>query len=242
MNAVRTLLICLCTAILAIGIGSAAGAATAVPNQHSASEPVLVIGGFAADPIRLESLRSWLSEQGYTAYSMMLPGSPTAAAPAVVSAHAVADKVTEVRHTTGAAQVDLVGHSMGGLAQRHYLKFLGGRDSVGTYVDLGTPHSGETMAWFCYGLYPGCRDLVPTSPFLAALNKGAGMPPGLPAYHLSSAHAGSENAPLPGAVNASVQSFCPGRTVSHADEPSDTAFQQLVDSALSNEKLTTTCP
>lgn len=242
MHTVRTLLICLCTVILAVGIGSAAPAATAAPNHHSDSEPVLVTGGFAADPIRLESLRSSLSERGYTAYSMMLPGSPTAAVPALASAHAVADKVAEIRRTTGAAQVDLVGHSMGGLAQRHYLKVLGGRDSVGTYVDLGTPHNGETMAWFCYGLYPGCRDLVPTSRFLAALNKGPRMPPDLPAYHLYSTNAGSENVPLPGAVNASVQSFCPGRIVSHADEPSDPAFQQLVDSALRNEKLSTTCP
>lgn len=242
MNTVRTLLICLCTVILAIGIGSAAGASTAAPNQHSNPNPVLVVGGFAADPVRLESLRSWLSGQGYTAYSMMLPGNPTAAVPAIVSAHAVADKVAEVRRTTGAARVDLVGHSMGGLAQRHYLKFLGGRDSVGTYVDLGTPHDGESMAWFCFGIYPGCRDLVPASSFLTALDKEAGMPPDLPAYHLSSTNAGSENIPLPGAVNASVQSLCPGRIVSHADELSDAAFQQMVDSALKNEKLTTSCP
>ncbi|WP_431969046.1 esterase/lipase family protein [Nocardia sp. bgisy134] len=203
--------------------------------------PVLMIGGFDANVSKLENLRVWLSGRGYIAYAMVLPGQPSATAPLADSARAVADKVAEIRRETGSARVDLVGHSMGGLAQRHYVKFLDGRASVGVYVDFGTPENGEPLALLCSPFYPGCRDLTPGSPFLAALNAAPAIPSDLPAYHLFSEDAGAEREPLSGATNASVQSFCPGRRVSHADEPIDAAFQQLIDAALRGGPLTTDC-
>ncbi|WP_431955466.1 esterase/lipase family protein [Nocardia lijiangensis] len=236
MDTVRRLLARLVPVALCMGLAVAPAAAVPVVN------PVLVIGGFDANVGKLETLRVWLSARGYTAYAMVLPGAPSATAPLADSARAVADKVAEIRRETGSARVDLVGHSMGGLAQRHYVKFLDGRASVGVYVDFGTPENGEALALLCAPLYPGCRDLTPGSPFLTALNAAPAIPPDLPAYHLFSEDAGAERDPLPGATNASVQSFCPGRRVSHADEPIDAAFQQLIDTALRGGPLATSCP
>ncbi|MGW4242485.1 esterase/lipase family protein [Nocardia sp. NPDC004722] len=208
----------------------------------SSRDPVLVIGGIAADEGRLESLRSWLTAQGYTAYSMVLSGNPTGTAAISDSAQAVADKVGEIRRETGAARVGLVGHSMGGLAQRYYVKFLGGLDSVGTYVDYGTPEQGDDLARDCALLAAGCRDMVPGSDFLSRLNADPAVPPGLTAYHFWSESAGAERNPLPGATNASIQSFCPGRNVSHGQEPIDGALRQLIDTALRSAPLATDCP
>jgi pimeloyl-ACP methyl ester carboxylesterase len=220
-------------------MGLAAGHAAAAAGGPN---PVLVIGGYDANQDKLESLRAWLGGRGYSAYSMVLPGNPTGSAAIADSAQAVADKVAEIQRQTGAWKVDLVGHSMGGLAQRHFVKFLGGLDQVGTYVDYGTPEQGEQLGLLCYALYPGCRDLVPDSAFINALNADPAIPPGLPAYHLFTEGGGGEKNPLPGATNRSIQSFCPGRQVDHADEPIDGAMQQLIDSALRGGPLATNCP
>ncbi|QIS04434.1 alpha/beta hydrolase [Nocardia brasiliensis] len=221
---------------VAMGLGVRPAAATAPP-----AAPVLVLGGFAADQAKVETLRAWLGARGYAAYSMLLPGDPTGTAAIADSARAVADRVAEIRRETGAARVDLVGHSMGGLAQRHYVKFLGGREQVGTYIDYGTPEHGTSLAVAC-AWAAGCRDLVPGSEFLTLLNAEPAVPPGLPAYHFFSTDAGEEREPLPGAMNAAVQTFCPGRAVSHADEPIDAAMQQLIAAALRGGPLATDCP
>lgn len=235
---VRVILV-MCCAIAGFGVGPAG----AVPGG---ANPVLVIGGIGTDVGPLEVLRTWLGSRGYTAYWMVLRAYPTenapfGSAPIAESAQAVAEQVAEIRRETGAERVDLVGHSMGGLAQRHYIKFLGGLGQVGTYVDVGTPELGIVLALECADRYPGCRDLLPWSEFIRDLNAPPAIPPGLPAYHLYTEIA-FENVPLPGATNASVQSFCAGRRVAHGDQLVDGAVQQLIDSALRGGPLSTTCP
>ncbi|WP_228812637.1 MULTISPECIES: esterase/lipase family protein [Nocardia] len=231
-----------------LGLGSVAAPAALAQPRPATPDPVLVIGGFDADQGILEKLREALDQWGYSAFSMVLPavpslsGAPTGSAPIAESAGAVAQAVDEIRRETGAARVDLVGHSMGGLAARHYVKFLGGGESAGTYVDLGTPNSGQSLGFLCSLFWPGCRDIAPGSPFLRALNQPPAVPPGLAAYHLFSEDQGAEREPLPGAVNASVQDFCPGRNVIHRNEPRDGAFQELIVSALRGGPLATTCP
>ena len=240
---VRIVLVTVC-----LGLGAAAGPTASAQPGAAALNPVLVIGGFDADRGILEKLREALDELGHTAYAASLPsipslsGAPTGSAPIAESAEMVATAVDAIRQETGAARVDLVGHSMGGLAARYYLESLGGAAAVGTYVDIGTPNSGQSLGLFCALFWPGCADIAPGSAFLRALNQPPALPPGLPAYHLFSENEGPEREPLPGAINASVQDFCPGRHVIHRNEPRDGAFQELIGSALRGGPLATTCP
>ncbi|WP_280460119.1 esterase/lipase family protein [Nocardia carnea] len=248
MKTFLALLVRIGLVFVCLGLGSAAAPAAFAQPRPTASNPVLVIGGFDADHGILEKLREALDEWGFSAYSMVLPavpslsGAPTGSAPIAESADAVAQAVDEVRRETGAARVDVAAHSMGGLAARHYVKFLGGAGSVGTYVDFGTPNSGQSLGLLCSLFWPGCRDIAPGSPFLRTLNEPPAVPPGLPAYHLFSENEGPEREPLPGATNASVQDFCPGRHVIHRNEPRDGAFQELIVSALRGGPLATSCP
>lgn len=53
--------------------------------------------------------------------------------------------VQQLQHATGATQVALVGHSMGGLVIRAWLRQHGGA-AVAKIITLGTPHQGTRMA------------------------------------------------------------------------------------------------
>lgn len=62
------------------------------------------------------------------------------------SAGEISDYVDAVLGATGAAKVDLVGHSQGGLLARQYLAFNGGADKVDTTVTLGATNHGTTLS------------------------------------------------------------------------------------------------
>jgi triacylglycerol esterase/lipase EstA (alpha/beta hydrolase family) len=53
--------------------------------------------------------------------------------------------VAKVLATTGAKQVDVVGHSQGGLMPNYYIKFLGGAAKVHTFVALAPSNHGTTL-------------------------------------------------------------------------------------------------
>jgi len=92
--------------------------------------------------------------------------------------HAVelAGAIDSLLAVTGAPQVDVVAHSMGGLATRWYLR----SDStapVRRVVFIGTPHRGTLSAHFSWG---GGRDeMMPESAFLDTLNAMDPVPTGV---------------------------------------------------------------
>ncbi|NLU84326.1 alpha/beta fold hydrolase [Rhodococcus sp. HNM0569] len=121
-----------------------------------------------------------------------------------LSAKELATYVDAVLDRTGAEQVDLVGHSQGGIAARQYLKFEGGTDAsdpsknkVKNVVTLGATNHGTSLLGIGT-LDRQIRDLglnldpaldyvvgesgiqqVYDSPFLNALNEGGDTQPGV---------------------------------------------------------------
>lgn len=77
-------------------------------------------------------------------------------------------RVEEIRARTGHAEVDIVGHSLGGLIARYYVQRLGGDARVRTLVMLGTPHSGTTVAPLA-DAHPLVRQMRPGSAVLREL-------------------------------------------------------------------------
>jgi triacylglycerol esterase/lipase EstA (alpha/beta hydrolase family) len=61
------------------------------------------------------------------------------------SAQQLAAFVSQVLAATGAAKVDLVGHSQGGMMPRYYINFLGGSATVSTLVALAPSNYGTTL-------------------------------------------------------------------------------------------------
>lgn len=91
-------------------------------------------------------------------------------------AEGIATRIDEVLAATGAAQVILVGHSMGGLAIRAYLRRHGAA-KVARIVTLGSPHHGSRLARL--GLGRNARQMEDGSAWLDALA------PALPAASVS---------------------------------------------------------
>ncbi|NEC25978.1 alpha/beta fold hydrolase [Streptomyces sp. SID8111] len=76
--------------------------------------------------------------------------------------------IEEVCERTGSRQVDVVGHSLGGLIARYYVQRLGGDGRVRTLVTLGTPHSGTRVAPLA-NAHPIVRQMRPGSEVLEEL-------------------------------------------------------------------------
>ncbi|CAM5527705.1 hypothetical protein SMICM304S_05241 [Streptomyces microflavus] len=69
-------------------------------------------------------------------------------------------------------EVDIVGHSLGGLIARYYVQRLGGDRRVRTLVTLGTPHGGTAVAPGA-GIHPIVRQMRGGS----ALMRNCASPP-----------------------------------------------------------------
>ena len=80
----------------------------------------------------------------------------------------LAKKIDEIRLQVGINQVNLVGHSMGGIIARNYVQLRGGAEKVTKLICLGSPHYGSKLATFTFA--PLGKTLIPGSDFLKRLN------------------------------------------------------------------------
>jgi triacylglycerol lipase len=200
-----------------------------------AEVPVLLVPGYEGTPASLDALAARLRAAGRRVVVVALPDRGTG--DLAGSARVLAGAVEE----TGAARVDLVGHSAGGIVVRAFLATPGGLARARRVVLLGAPNHGAELAGAAAALDPGlcggaCAQLVPGSAFLAALNRGDETPSG-PAF--TSIWTASDqtvtppaSARLAGAVNVRVQDVCAGSGVGHGALVRDPLVLGLVVRAL----------
>ena len=98
--------------------------------------PVVLVHGILGDPTNFCMLRRHLGRNGIRRFSGF---SYRPRLDYQRIAHDLAAHIEHVRKTTGAAQVDLIGHSLGGLVARYFVQTSGGR-LVRRLVTLGTPY------------------------------------------------------------------------------------------------------
>ncbi|TLS44474.1 alpha/beta fold hydrolase [Streptomyces montanus] len=80
--------------------------------------------------------------------------------------------IEEICERTGRHEVDIVGHSLGGLIARYYVQRLGGDVRVRTLVTLGTPHSGTAVVPMM-NAHPIVRQMRPGSAVIEELRERA---------------------------------------------------------------------
>jgi pimeloyl-ACP methyl ester carboxylesterase len=128
-------------------------------------------------------------------------------------ARVLATRVDELCSATGAPQVVLVTHSMGGLVARAYLRDHGAA-KVARLVTIGAPHHGSVHAYL--GAGENARQMEPGSPWLQALaraEEGKRFPPFASIYSVhdnfvapqtSSVHPAARNMPVAGFGHVSM--------------------------------------
>jgi triacylglycerol esterase/lipase EstA (alpha/beta hydrolase family) len=121
--------------------------------QPTAAHPdpvILVHGTFANMDDNWQAAAPLLANNGYCVYAFNYGGT-SATSPIqgtgdiAASAAQLATFVNTVLTATGAAKVDLVGHSQGGMMPRYYLNFLGGAGKVSDFVALAPSNYGTTL-------------------------------------------------------------------------------------------------
>ncbi len=98
-------------------------------------------------------------------------------------AQEIADALEHLRARTGVDRVDVVAHSMGGLATRYLLQ-KGGGEGVRRVVFIATPHHGSWTAYLAWG--EGGKEMHPGSLFLLDLQAFRAVPSGVEALTLRS--------------------------------------------------------
>ncbi|GGX67831.1 esterase/lipase family protein [Streptomyces minutiscleroticus] len=76
--------------------------------------------------------------------------------------------IEDICERTGRREVDIVGHSLGGLIARYYVQRLGGDLRVRTLVTLGTPHGGTRVVPLM-NAHPIVRQMRPGSAVIEEL-------------------------------------------------------------------------
>lgn len=121
--------------------------AFAVGAAHDQRLPVLLIHGYFCNRALWRPMAARLVAGGHAVDAVDLEP-PFASIDDYTPRIAAA--VDALRARTGAPQVALIGHSMGGLAARAYLRAYGD-EAVACVVTLGTPHRGTVHARFGRG-------------------------------------------------------------------------------------------
>jgi triacylglycerol esterase/lipase EstA (alpha/beta hydrolase family) len=235
-----------------VGIGALVLALVGSQPVQAASNPVLVVAGLTETTSQLQTILNRLSADGFTAVGMQLPGAIAGCGDIAQSSQAVANRARQLQSQTGAARIDVIGHSEGGLELRFFIKNLGGASIVQHYVSLGTPQHGTNVANLAAGLgafCPAAGQMAPNSTFLSNLDSGTDVP-GAPAVSYTALGTTRDTAVTPapqasflrdGGTNAAVQTFCPNDTTSHVGLLSDAPTYLLARSALLGQPLTTNC-
>ncbi|AMY17858.1 esterase/lipase family protein [Rhodococcus sp. NPDC003994] len=185
-----------------------------VPSPQHPNPVVLVHGTWSNARATWSTLAPELQAQGYCVFALNY-GQPALLEPDNLlrlwggadirdSAKQLATFVDAVRERTGAAKVDIVGHSQGGTMARQYLKFEGGadlldpaRNKVDKLVTLGATNHGTTydekqllgklaeLVGFpvqdaaAVAVGPSAVQQMVGSPFLEVLNAGGDTMPGI---------------------------------------------------------------
>ena len=165
------------TVVAATSVLAALTVGGSAPADATVKDPVIVVNGLFGVGLAYEPLVARLRADGYRVWDFELPTLGTQ--DIRLSAQALDAFADAVRAQTGAAKVDLVGHSEGGLVSRAYVKYYGGAAEVDSLVTLGTPNYGTVAAnivrLFTLGTCVGvtaCQQMTIGSSFLADLNAG----------------------------------------------------------------------
>lgn len=223
------------------------------PSAEHPYPVVLVPGTFESMEKNWSTLSPYLKSAGYCVYALNYgqTNGVYATAPVKDSAKELAPFIDAVRSATGAKQVDLVGHSQGGMMPRYYMGFLGGAKYVHHLVGIApSNHGTEGVILPPPDLVPtpdytaagcaACADQQAGSPFMQELNSIGDTVAG-PSYTVISTihdevvipyNSQFLNGSARQVTNITIQDKCPADVFEHDQTPNDPVVHQFVANAL----------
>jgi triacylglycerol esterase/lipase EstA (alpha/beta hydrolase family) len=217
-----------------------------LPSQATPGT-VLLVPGYGGNTAALTTLADRLRATGRVANIVTLPGDGTGDLLAQVD---TLNTAVNNALAGGAASVDVVGYSAGGLVTRLWVARDAGEHRARRIVTLGAPLHGTQLAAAGTSLLPGacplaCQQLVPGSALLRGVDAQA-LPAALPWLSVwtqdDQTVTPPESARLAGALNVPVQQICPGVQVSHSELPSNPLVAGIVLAALNNPRMSAPLP
>ena len=143
-------------------------------------DPILFVHGYGGSKANFDTMRQRFLDDGWKDYELYSYNYSFIDSNAS-SAAEIKDQVDRILRTTGATKVDIIAHSMGSISSRYYLKNLGGSDKVDAWVSLAGPNHGTEDVENQKCAFTPCKEIVPGSGFLLALN-AVDETPGLTRY------------------------------------------------------------
>ena len=223
------------------------------PSAEHPYPVILVPGTFESMEKNWSTLSPYLKSAGYCLYALNYgeTNGVYATGPVAESAKELVPFVDAVRSATGAKQVDLVGHSQGGMMPRYYMGFLGGAKYVHQLVGIApSNHGTEGLIVppptfvpdpdFAGAGCAACADQQAGSPFMQKLNSIGDTVSG-PSYTVISTVYDEVVIPynsqfLSGTArrvtNITIQDKCPADVFEHDQTPNDPVVHQIVAHAL----------
>lgn len=226
--------------LLGLGAGVAVlllGRDRVTPVAQDRLGPVLLVAGYGGDLASLDPVALTLRQAGRTVVPVPVAGTGTGDLRAQARS---LERTADAAIAAGAPSVDVVGYSAGGVVARLWVRDLGGDSQARRVLTLGSPHHGTDVAAVLAdnpaGCPAACRQLVPDSDLLRALNSGDETPPG-PVFvsvytRVDRTVTPPDSAVLAGALSFAVQQVCPAEAPSHAALPGDPVVLATLASAL----------
>ncbi|MBC2879444.1 MULTISPECIES: alpha/beta fold hydrolase [Streptomyces] len=214
------------------------------PDSAHPEPVVLVNGTFKLMAENWAKLSPKLKENGYCVFAFNYGHMETDPIPQ--AAAELRDFVEAVRGATGAAKVDIVGHSQGGMMPRYYVKFLGGADKVDDLIGIVPSNHGTKNPLAIpagYTFCPSCLDQRVGSDLLKKLNDGEETPAG-PDYTVITTRHDEVVIPYTSALltgpaerltNVVLQDMCPLDPFMHDQATKDPVVHQWVLNALARK-------
>ena len=246
-----------------------------IPSRRHPYPVVLVHGTLADEASNWVTLSPLLANAGYCVYAFNYGQTNLSDNDRIdglgfipYSAQQLATFVNQVLAETGASQVDIVGHSQGGMMPNYYIKFLGGAAQVHELIGLAPSNHGTTeegivteinanpvlaaiTRQYLYAIgAPALAQQEVGSPFETNLFAGGDTVPGPRYVVIESSHdevvTPYTNAFLsgPDVTNVLIQDQCPDDPVEHIGMFEDWPVMQNVLNQLSNHpdpSFTATC-
>lgn len=220
-----------------------------------AKRPVVFVAGLLEDAATFATLTKALRADGFDV-TVFVP--PDLGFGDINQYAALLGKtVDRVVKRTRASQVDLIGHSEGGLTARRYVQTTEGAP-VRTLVSLGSPQQGTEVLDLtgnpltdfamraCAGISVGCQQMAVGSLFLVEMNEQNDPTPGDVRYLAVGTETDVVTQPvarsaIPGAEHVVMQQACPGRNAGHFGLLDDAWVRQVILSVLAGGEAEGDC-